>query len=193
MEALRLEDLLPFLNGRSDWTLRCKNGKYSLRFGRKKFKFKGVTGAASRGRRGGAAKIATATAADDFMRAKWLREIGAAGLRKMQNIIGYICFCSFMFMQPSRNLVAQPVTVDTPRDSTCGGDDEGGGEGEEDEEDTLNEDDQGGGLQRDGAAASCDSLLWDDYGVKPQVENPTLEEQDMLGTSGLFESGWPNP
>ena len=87
-------------------------------------------------------------------------------------------------MQLSRNFFAQPSTVDTPRDSTCGGDDEGGVEGEEDEEDTLNEDDQaaaGGRLRRDGGAASCDSLFWDDYGVKPQVENPTLEEQDMLG------------
>ena len=102
-----------------------------------------------------------------------------------------------MFMQPSKNFFAQPVTVDTPRDSTCGGDDEGGGEGEEDEEDTLNEDDQAAAddgdcrLRRDGAAASCDSLFWDDYGVKPQVENPTLEDQDMLGTSGLFEHGGP--
>ena len=88
METLRLEDLLPFLNGRSEWTLRCRNGKYSLRFGRKKFKFKGVTAVAvSRGRRGGALKIADkkritpSAAGDDYMRAKWLREIGAAGLR----------------------------------------------------------------------------------------------------------------
>ena len=78
----------------------------------------------------------------------------------------------------------------------CGGDDEGGAEGEEEEEaddGTLNEGDQGGvgeeegsRLQRDGAtAASCDSLFWDDYGVKPQVENPSLEEQD----APTFERG----
>ena len=86
METLRLEDLLPFLNGRSDWTLCCRNGKYSLRFGGKKFKFKGVT-VAKKGRSCGTAKIASkkrataaATSDDDFMRAKWLREIGAAGL-----------------------------------------------------------------------------------------------------------------
>ena len=82
---LGLEDLLPFLNGRADWTLRCRKGELSLRFGRKKFKFKGVT-AVPRGRmRGaGAAKAfgrrrTTTAAGDDFMRAKWLREIGAAG------------------------------------------------------------------------------------------------------------------
>ena len=41
-------------------------------------------------------------------------------------------------------------------------------------------DEEGSRLQRDGAtAASCDSLFWDDYGVKPQVENPSLEEQDI--------------
>ena len=88
METLRLEDLLPFLNARSDWTLCCKNGKYSLRFGRKKFKFKGVTAAATRGRgrRGGTANITgqkRAAAGDDFMRAKWLREIRTAGLSKI--------------------------------------------------------------------------------------------------------------
>ena len=79
----------------------------------------------------------------------------------------------------------------------CGGDDEGGAEGEEEEEaddDTLNEgepgsavgEEEGSRLQRDGAtAASCDSLFWDDYGVKPQVENPSLEEQD----APMFEQG----
>ena len=78
----------------------------------------------------------------------------------------------------------------------CGGDDEGGAEGEEEEEaddDTLNEGEPGSAvgeedsrLQRDSAtAASCDSLFWDDYGVKPQVENPSLEEQD----APTFEQG----
>ena len=99
----------------------------------------------------------------------------------------FLCSCNI-----AGNSLAQSSTANTPRVSTCGGDDEGGGEGEEDDEDTLNEDDQatpGGRLRRDGAAASCDSLFWDDYGVKPQVENPTLEEQDMMGASGVFEQG----
>ena len=89
---LRLEDLLPFLNGRADWTLRCRKGELSLRFGRKKFKFKGVTAVPGGMRGAGAAKAvkaaagrrrATTGAGDDFMRAKWLREIGAAGWGKM--------------------------------------------------------------------------------------------------------------
>ena len=65
METLRLEDLLPFLNGRSDWTLRCRKGELSLRFGRKKFKFKGVTavpGGMSRG--AGAGKAAAGRRGD---------------------------------------------------------------------------------------------------------------------------------
>ena len=88
--TLRLEDLLPFLNGRADWTLRCsRKGELSLRFGRKKFKFKGVTAVPGGMRGAGAGKAAagrrrtTTSAGDDFMRAKWLREIGAAGSGKI--------------------------------------------------------------------------------------------------------------
>ena len=165
MEELRLQGLLPFLNGKSNWTLSCRNGKYSLSFGRrKKFKFKGVP---PKGRGGAAAAAAAAKIArkmrdnDDFMRAKWLREIGAQ--RSTEGGGGAL------------------------QDSMCGGDDEGDeeGEGEETDEDTLNEGDSaaaGDGGLRSATGASCDSLFWDDYGVKPQVENPSLE-QELQGTS----------
>ena len=163
MEVLRLQALLPFLNAKSNWTLTCRNGEYSLRFGRrKKFKFKGVPPKGRGGAAAAAAKIARkereAANNDDFMRAKWLREIGA-----------------------QRSTAA--AGGGTLQDSMCGGDDEGDEE-EETDEDTLNEGDSaaaGDGGLRSATGASCDSLFWDDYGVKPQVENPSLE-QELPGT-----------
>ncbi len=163
-QTIKLPDLLAFLDGKSNWTLSCDRGKYTLRFPKTRKrrlkrgskKKRGSESTASGG------DIVTAPSIrgsrprpdDALMRAKWLEQVRGS-----------------------------------ERPTKVAAEEEG-----EDDESTLNDDLGGVkaalprrllAASRDGTVDSCDSLLWDDYDVGTCP--PEADQQDCGLIDALME------